>query len=307
MSRPLVSAVIPTYNYARFLPRAVESALAQTWPSMEVIVVDDGSTDETPQVLDRYAERIRVVRQQNQGLCAARNAGIAAAGGEFIALLDSDDWWEPMKTERQMPKFEEPEVGLVYCDNWRVDDGGLVLGTHLETLPGPPPSGQVTAALVRGNFIRVPQVIFRRRIWEEVGGFNPSLNPTGDLDFYLKASYRWEFEVVPEVLCSYRVHGGSMSRNWRLMSEAYRQVMREHFVQGIAPAEFQYLRELALASAELYSGYYAYAEGELAEFRRCWWRAVKGAPGLALQTRHLYTVGKSLVKPLLAKSAAPST
>src|SRR2546423_7727277 len=90
-----VSVVVPAYNYARYLPQAIDSALGQTHPPLEVIVVDDGSTDDTPRVLDAYGDRIRAVRQANQGAGAARNAGIAVARGEYVAFLDSDDLWRP--------------------------------------------------------------------------------------------------------------------------------------------------------------------------------------------------------------------
>ena len=106
-----VSVVVPAYNYARYLPKAIDSALGQTHPPLEVIVVDDGSTDDTPRVLAAYADRIRVIRQANQGAGAARNAGIAAARGEYVAFLDSDDLWHPRKLELQLARFaSDPET-----------------------------------------------------------------------------------------------------------------------------------------------------------------------------------------------------
>ena len=113
----LVSVVVPTYDYGCFVAEAVASALAQTYPHREVIVVDDGSTDDTREVLAPYSDRIRYIFQSNQGLSAARNTGIRAAQGEFIALLDSDDVWHPRKLEVQMHFLHDlPEVGLLGTD-----------------------------------------------------------------------------------------------------------------------------------------------------------------------------------------------
>ncbi|HEX3110532.1 MAG TPA: glycosyltransferase family A protein, partial [Thermoanaerobaculia bacterium] len=109
-----VSVVIPSYNYARYLGEAIDSALGQTLPPLEVIVVDDGSTDDTPAVLAAYGDRIRVLRQKNAGVAVARNSGIAAARGECVAFLDADDVWLPRKLELQIPLFTD-SVGLVHC------------------------------------------------------------------------------------------------------------------------------------------------------------------------------------------------
>lgn len=107
----LVSVIIPTFNYARFLPHAIDSVLAQTYQRKECIVVDDGSTDSTPEVLWHYETRIKVVTQPNRGLSAARNAGMAAARGDYLSFLDADDWSEPDKLAVQVAYLDEhPEV-----------------------------------------------------------------------------------------------------------------------------------------------------------------------------------------------------
>ena len=131
-----VSAVIPCYNYGRFLGEAIESVLSQTFSAHEIIVVDDGSTDGTPEVARRYGEKIRYHRTENRGVSAARNAGIALAEGDLIAFLDADDRWLPNKLECQVPVFDgTPGVGLVHARS-RVFDG--VTGESLcEPMPNP--------------------------------------------------------------------------------------------------------------------------------------------------------------------------
>src|SRR5437016_1233967 len=110
----LVSAVIPAYNYARFVCRAVDSVLAQTYPHLECIVVDDGSTDNTLEVLAPYGDHIRVITQKNAGLSAARNTGVRNAGGEYVGFLDADDWWQPQKIAKQVALAEKrPELGAI--------------------------------------------------------------------------------------------------------------------------------------------------------------------------------------------------
>ncbi|HEY2324319.1 MAG TPA: glycosyltransferase family A protein, partial [Thermoanaerobaculia bacterium] len=131
-----VSVVIPSYNYARYLGEAIDSALAQTLPPLEVIVVDDGSTDETSEVLATYADRIRVLRQKNSGVAVARNSGIAAAHGEYVAFLDADDIWLPRKLELQMARFDE-SIGLVHC--------GVEFGSNIQL---PRVEGDVADALL---------------------------------------------------------------------------------------------------------------------------------------------------------------
>src|SRR4051795_3380132 len=107
---PLVSVVIPNYNYGRYVRQAVDSVLAQTYPSVEIIVVDDGSSDDSVALLQSYGSSIKLVAQSNGGVHKARNRGIEESKGEFVAFLDADDWWEPTKLARQMELFADPRV-----------------------------------------------------------------------------------------------------------------------------------------------------------------------------------------------------
>jgi glycosyltransferase involved in cell wall biosynthesis len=208
-----ISVIIPTYNYARFVREAIDSALGQTLAPLEVIVVDDGSTDETPRILAEYGDRIRVIRQENQGVAAARNTALAAVRGEYIALLDSDDIWEPHKLERQLARFEaDPALGLVHCGAETIDTDGRPIGVLLNGS-----EGWVAEDLLRldrdvfegpGSIIVVP-----KRIIEEVGGFDESLSQSDDWELFYRIALRYRIGYVAEVLASYRLHGSGIHMN----------------------------------------------------------------------------------------------
>ncbi len=202
-----ISVIIPTYNYARFLGEAIDSALAQTYTPLEVIVVDDGSTDETPEILARYRDRIRAVRQRNQGVSMARNAGIAAARGDYFAFLDSDDLWLSRKLERQLARFAaDSALGLVHCG---VETFGERAATRqvFEGMEGW--VGEEILRLDRG-VIAGPgsTVVVPRRVAEEIGGFDPRLLPSEDWDFCYRIAARYKVGYVAETLVQYRLHGG---------------------------------------------------------------------------------------------------
>jgi len=215
-----VSVIIPTYNYGRFIGEAVDSALAQTRAPLEVLVVDDGSTDGTAEVLAAYGDRIRVLRQKNSGVAMARNAGIAAARGEYLAFLDSDDAWYPRKLERQMPRFDaEPSLGLVHCGAETIDSGGRTLKTSVDGL-----EGRVAEAMLRlDREVIMPQgssIVVPKRVAEEVGGFDARLPPSEDWDFCYRVAARYAVGYVPEVLVRYRLHGSGIHMNIARMERA---------------------------------------------------------------------------------------
>jgi glycosyltransferase involved in cell wall biosynthesis len=202
-----ISVIIPTYNYASYVREAIDSALEQSYPALEIIVVDDGSTDATAQVLSVYGDRIRVLRQKNQGVAAARNAGIAAARGDYLAFLDSDDIWKPRKLELQIARFDaDPDLGLVRCgaetfgeaghtpEVWRKGKEGWVAPDILRLDP------ELTVAA--GSGLMLP-----KRVAEEVGGFDHRLRVSEDWDLCYRIATRYRVGYVAEVLLRYRLHG----------------------------------------------------------------------------------------------------
>jgi glycosyltransferase involved in cell wall biosynthesis len=210
-----VSVVITCYNYARFLPDAVESALGQSYRDVEVIVIDDGSTDETPDIAKRWLgdARFRYVRQVNAGQASAKNHGARLARYPLIAYLDADDRWDLDKLTKQVPRFSRSEVGVVYALSLLLDEDGNT------SLPPPPAgtmtprSGQVTTALLYENIVPFSSSVVRRDLLEKVGGFDENLPMAIDWDLWLRISRHCEFDWVDEHLLHYRIgHADQMSR-----------------------------------------------------------------------------------------------
>ncbi|MEK6374321.1 MAG: glycosyltransferase family 2 protein [Acidobacteriota bacterium] len=213
-----ISVIIPTYNYARYLRDAIDSVLAQTVAPLEIIVVDDGSTDDTPQVLTAYGAKIRAIHQSNQGVAAARNTGVAAARGEYIAFLDSDDLWLPRKLELQIARLEsDPSLGFVHCGAETFDGEAT-----LDVLEGM--EGWVGEAILRLDRMVVPVpgsgILLPKRVIEEVGDFDVRLPPSDDWDLCYRVAARYPIGFVPEVLVRYRLHGSGIHLNIPKMENA---------------------------------------------------------------------------------------
>ena len=272
-----VSAIIPTYNHAAFLPEALESVFAQTSSPLEVIVVDDGSTDETAEILRVYEGRIRVLSQPNLGVAAARNSGAAVASGELLAFLDADDTWLPTKLERQAARFGvEPGIGLVHCGIEEVDARGRQLRTRLDGM-----EGWVSREMLlfrRGVILGGGSAaVIRRAAFLEVGGFDEALSTSSDWDLHYRIARRYSVGFVPEVLVRYRVHGGNMHRNVdamrRDMLAAYAKVFLEQ------DPELQRLRRWAYGRLHAVLAGSFFQAGEYRRFARHAAASVASRPG----------------------------
>jgi glycosyltransferase involved in cell wall biosynthesis len=243
---PLVSVVIPSYNSAATLPATLDSVLAQTYPNLEIIVVDDGSTDATGEVLARYAPRVRAIRQANGGLACARNAGCTAAAGRFIALLDADDLCEPERIGTQVA-FMAARPDVVLCgtefaafdaDGMRAErfarqyysrlgkaDGPAALfeeATEVDIarwLPAPPQApvtvpvhaGDVYRHMVLGSFIHPPTVMFARSLLETAGLFDETIPNCCDWEWLVRAARTGRFAFIDRPLLRYRLSATQMS------------------------------------------------------------------------------------------------
>jgi glycosyltransferase involved in cell wall biosynthesis len=216
--RPLVSVIIPAYNAARFVAQAVESVLAQSYRPVEILVIDDGSTDDTARVLEPYRDAIRYIRQPNGGPSRARNNGLAHARGELIAFLDADDVWLPDKLSRQVRCLEEsPAVGVVHCDTYNLDEQSGARSRR--ATPRDDFAGNCYARLFRGNQVTYSTVVIRRECLDRVGPMDERYTHAEDYDLLLRLARRFPFAYVPEPLAVYRLHDTNATRNaWRLVS-----------------------------------------------------------------------------------------
>ncbi len=198
-----VSVIIPSYNRAHVLPRAVKSVLAQTFQDFEIIIVDDCSKDNTLEVVRSFNDsRIRYIRHEtNKGGNAARNSGIAAAKGEFIAFLDSDDQWMSTKLEKQIPLFNNPKVGLVYC-GFIFFEEGTGEGPKRLTVCG----ADFKQDILVVNFVGTTSVaVVRKRLLEQINGFDVALRSCQDWDLYIRLSEICGFACVEEYLALYHI------------------------------------------------------------------------------------------------------
>jgi glycosyltransferase involved in cell wall biosynthesis len=233
----LVSVILPVHNGADYVGIALDSVLTQTHQNLEIIAVDDGSTDDTLKILENYAARdarVHVFTQPNSGVARARNRAIAEARSEFIAPLDADDLWQPTKIARQLQRLTEAgeETGFVYSWWVWIDSNGAVL----DRSPRWTIEGGVFERLLQVNFIGNASVpLLRKHCVKEVGGYNEELNAANaggceDWELVLRVAERYRVAVVPEVLLGYRRRPGSMSTScytmWR-SQQAVMQKMRE--------------------------------------------------------------------------------
>lgn len=211
--RPAVSVVIATRNYGRFLAGAIDSVLMQTWKDLELLVIDDGSTDNTGEVLQPFQSDSRVHYHRTDGLgqSRAKNLGIQLSRASLIAFLDGDDEWLPHKLERQLPLFRNSHVGVVYGKRVIVDE----LGNPLASSDTPLAGGDLSDVLLERNPICFSSVIVRREVFETVGTFDPNLQLAIDYDLWLRVSRQFEFDFVDEVVVRYRTGHANLSSRIR--------------------------------------------------------------------------------------------
>lgn len=226
MSLPLVSVIIPTYNYASFIENCIKSVLNQSYRKIEIIVVNDGSTDNTLALLKKFSKKITVHSQKNSGVSAARNAGLEISNGEFIAFLDADDWWEPTKVQKQIESMIKSKSDIAYCFY-------LTVNKDRQAIPvfSPEINGSVKNLYQRfplTSMISLPcstGMVRKKHLGQQ--RFNTKLNNSADWEFFARVSQGAQVTCVPEFLTYYRIHQKSMSN--RTLHSYYKQAIYSYY------------------------------------------------------------------------------
>jgi glycosyltransferase involved in cell wall biosynthesis len=283
--QPLVSVIIPTYNREQYLRKALDSVLAQTYQRFEIIVVDDGSTDNTRTMLSAYQESVRYVYQENQGISKARNTGIRNSHGDCIAFLDSDDYWLPEKTELQVALLQKhPEYGMVAsrCSSVRLD------GSFREkNRPGT--SGWVLENLFQANFIRTSAAIIRKECFHEVGLFDEELKECEEYDLWLRMASQYPIGFINKSLAVYVDNAEGVSTD-SLSGRLYRlKVLEKAYLKRKIPPKMYRNR---IANTCHYIGRHYLAKGQKENGRNYLIKAQRLKP---LYIKNLLYLGLSLV------------
>lgn len=238
---PQVSVITPTYNRADFLMTAIESVQAQTFDNWEMLIVDDGSTDDTAELVSSYAtkdSRIRYFRQPNQGQSVARNRALEHARGEFVCFLDSDNAWIPEKLGSQLAVFREsPEVDVVYGDIITINEAGKEISrANMQRY-----SGFITLQMLKDNCVSMNTAMARRQCFDEMGGMSGQRRVADDYDLWLRFSARYRFRYIPEFLAYYRVMENQISSDKTARfdtNEAIIRDFREAYPEALSNPEF---------------------------------------------------------------------
>lgn len=274
---PKVSVVIPAYNSVDYLPDALESALGQTFSDIEVIIVNDGSSDHTDQwVLSQTDPRITLISQENLGKSAARNRGISQSQGEYIAFLDADDIWEPTKLEKQVQCLDaDPDIGLVYTWTALADEAGLPTGRILASEA----EGMVWKALILKNILTCGSTpVVRRQCFDTVGVFSQKLPLAQDWDMWIRIAAGYNFAVIKQPLVRYRKHPGNTSNQWEQMQKCSCLVLDRAF--KAAPVDYSDIYNQAYTSLYLYFGWLAIRKQADEQALYFWRKARESAPNL---------------------------
>jgi glycosyltransferase involved in cell wall biosynthesis len=281
---PRVSVIIPTYNRSKLLRVAVESVLAQTYPAIEIIVVDDGSKDDTAAVMAEYAGHVTYIEQANAGVSAARNTGFRASSGKYINFLDDDDTFMPTKIERQVEVLDaKPEAGLAHCGYQHIDEEGTVLDTT-----GLLPEGNLFKELVCECFLTVHSPLIRRQCLDEVGLFDEGLGYGEEWELFLRIALAgYPFACVQEPLCTYRVHRATKMTHTLRLERGTLAVMDRVFANPQLPADVLALKDQVYSEVHLWIGCQYYAANRWDDAQRSVAEALALRPQLLTQPDEL--------------------
>jgi glycosyltransferase involved in cell wall biosynthesis len=222
-----VSVIIPTYNRSEYLHQALESIFTQSVSPFEIIIVDDGSTDNTADIVRVFGPKVRYFRQDHKGVSAARNLGLEVAQGEIIAWLDADDLWEPNFLATLVPLLAaDQRLDAAYCGYVHIDTTGNILPQSSQVVVSP---SELFSSLVDTNFIATPAIIARKRCYEQVGNFDTSLGMCEDYDMWLRFATRFIVLGLPTPMVKIRVHENNTLKDTTAFAQFRLGVIQKHF------------------------------------------------------------------------------
>ncbi len=278
MTEGLVSVIVPVFNRQDYVAETIESIVKQTYKNIEIIIINDGSTDNSEKIIrtfqSQYPDIINVINQQNQGQVKARNNGLKIARGEFIAFLDSDDVWLLDKLEKQVCLFNK-KVGLVYSGVQYIDTWGNVIG---EEQCDQNIKGAVYEKLIVKNRMTGGTVIVRNEALKKVGLFDETFEAAENWDLWIRVTQFYEVNFVDEALLKYRKHSGNMSSNNTLMLDATHSILEKYClntnIEGVAAEAC----EIATANYYYRVGVYQTSVGDYSTARANFKKANKFVP-----------------------------
>lgn len=276
-SSPLVSAVIPVYNGERFVADAIRSVLEQTYQAVECVVVDDGSTDGTVETVRFFGRDVRLVQVQNGGQSRARNIGVSAARGAYVAFLDADDIWLEQKIESQMELFKaKPHLGLVYGGYSIVDEG--LKPIRVVGIPEAPHALRSIATLEHPGIAFALTGVIPADVYQEIGGYDERLSVSGDRDFLCRVLLRYEGDGVPQPVALYRQHEEQAHLNVAIRESDLSLVFAKLFDRQDLPSTLRRTRRRTYAKLYLVLGAGYIAQGDISSSARCLLRSIYHHP-----------------------------
>jgi glycosyltransferase involved in cell wall biosynthesis len=296
-----VSAIIPTYNAARWIARAIDSVLSQTHPVDEIIVVDDGSTDNTAEVVAGFGERVRYIRQSNGGPAKARNTGIRAATTEWVAFLDADDWWETQKLELQMAALHRNPNAILCYTGWKmVQPNGEV------RLVPAWPTERLWPALRYRSPIPPATVIARRESVLAVGGFNPRHRGNEDWEMWVKLWRHGRFISIPENVTCYAWSPEGLSGDGERMFRDFLPMLEETLISDLRGIRRSLWRRRILAWQAFDTGIYLREAGSAEGERKFLLQSLAAWPSPFWRPRRYAAAAVMLKRQLLGRMGTPA-
>ena len=283
---PMVTVVLPSYNSMHYIAETMETVLNQTYQDFEVLVVNDGSTDDTPNWINRLSQKepkVRMVSQANQGLAGARCTGVTNAKGKYVAFIDDDDLWEPTKLEKQVNSLESnPQAGLCYTWTALADSGGKATGRVIASNA----EGNVWKQMTEMNIVCCGSTpMIRRSCFDEVGLFDHEVSPSDDWDMWWRISARYPFTLVREALILYRQHPNNSSKKCEHMLATSRILIERNFAN--APMELLHLRNRSYGCIYLYLGWRAIENNDYQQAKEFRDRAMSHRPQLYFSAKSI--------------------